>query len=424
VLKNPVKRLDALTSLRFFAAAMIVIHHSRGEFGLSQHLFRGVFLGQAVSFFFVLSGFILAYAYQDMKNREDVKRFFVARVARLWPAHVATFCIVLVFMYPHSSSWDITLANLLMIQAWIPLPHYFFSYNAVSWSISTEFFFYFSFVLIFFFLRERLLLALAFAFALALSAVFLADLWHLSMYRPGENVLSIDALVYIHPFARLFEFVFGVVVFTLWKSHSGRFQMGLKSTAVLELLALLMVAAGIYYIPHLAFYYQEEIGMPAVKWLVSTGCFLLFGLLIFMMALDRGIVSRFLSLPMLVLLGEISYSLYLVHTILIRKYHQSAELYASLPAWVIYPLFWLLLLIVAHLIWYLIERPGRKLILGLFSYGDVERKTFFNAVQDAISMLAPNEKKPCSLRNLKLGWLFCEVLLMFGMVALFIYLAG
>ena len=55
------KKLDALTSLRFIAATMIVFYHMKGFalFGFSGPSF----LAQGVSFFFVLSGFILAYVY-------------------------------------------------------------------------------------------------------------------------------------------------------------------------------------------------------------------------------------------------------------------------------------------------------------------------------------------------------------------------
>jgi peptidoglycan/LPS O-acetylase OafA/YrhL len=59
VISKP-QKLDALTSLRFFAAAMIVVHHGHRVFG-SMGLAESLPLDQGVSFFFVLSGFILAY---------------------------------------------------------------------------------------------------------------------------------------------------------------------------------------------------------------------------------------------------------------------------------------------------------------------------------------------------------------------------
>ena len=88
------KKLDPLTSLRFFAAAMIVIGHSHRLIG-SLNLANTFSLAQGVSFFFVLSGFILAYNYPSLPTKSDVLHFFKARIARIWPAHVAA--IILLF---------------------------------------------------------------------------------------------------------------------------------------------------------------------------------------------------------------------------------------------------------------------------------------------------------------------------------------
>lgn len=77
---HPVKKLNALTSLRFFAAAMIVLGHCHGEFEKTNRIAEIFALNQAVSFFFVLSGFILAYViiacHQDL-------------IDTLQPAHVS-----------------------------------------------------------------------------------------------------------------------------------------------------------------------------------------------------------------------------------------------------------------------------------------------------------------------------------------------
>jgi len=58
-------KLDQLTALRFFAALMIVVHHLVGVFGIKD---IGVNWGQGVSFFFVLSGFILTYVYPSLES--------------------------------------------------------------------------------------------------------------------------------------------------------------------------------------------------------------------------------------------------------------------------------------------------------------------------------------------------------------------
>lgn len=57
--------LPALTGLRFFAAIAIVLHHMRGTFGFPSDFLTQFPLGNGVSFFYVLSGFILTYVYRE-----------------------------------------------------------------------------------------------------------------------------------------------------------------------------------------------------------------------------------------------------------------------------------------------------------------------------------------------------------------------
>jgi peptidoglycan/LPS O-acetylase OafA/YrhL len=151
-------QLAPLTSLRFFAASAIVVNHMQGLWGipenLTEHLWGRTNLSQAVSFFFVLSGFILTYVHPELPTRESRKRFLLARFARIWPAHVATFALLLVLIGDRGRvSGDIRdgwlwLLNLSMLHGWIPLENVYFSFNHVSWTISTEFFFYLLFPLL------------------------------------------------------------------------------------------------------------------------------------------------------------------------------------------------------------------------------------------------------------------------------------
>ena len=72
----PPKSLDALTGLRFIAAALIVIEHS-AVFGLQLPEFE---YNQGVSFFFVLSGFILAYTYPKVDDAGEAALFISHRI--------------------------------------------------------------------------------------------------------------------------------------------------------------------------------------------------------------------------------------------------------------------------------------------------------------------------------------------------------
>lgn len=89
--------IDSLTSLRFIFAIMVFGAHCYViDSFFSTHFFKEGFVG--VSFFFVLSGFIIAYNYQKRlsENKITKRTFWVARIARIYPLHWLTLLIAVV----------------------------------------------------------------------------------------------------------------------------------------------------------------------------------------------------------------------------------------------------------------------------------------------------------------------------------------
>jgi peptidoglycan/LPS O-acetylase OafA/YrhL len=97
-------RLAALTSLRFLAAAAIVYHHVMGAWAFPR--VPQFHFAQGVSFFFVLSGFILTYRYPVLRDWREIRRFWLARFARIWPAHATSLVIVVATATAILSSFD------------------------------------------------------------------------------------------------------------------------------------------------------------------------------------------------------------------------------------------------------------------------------------------------------------------------------
>src|SRR4051794_37121725 len=134
-----ISKLNALTSLRFFAASTIVLQHSLVLL-LPADVFLGWPLQQGVSFFFVLSGFILVHAYPELPTWRSVFRFWIARFARVWPAHAFALLLVVVLFAPSGNAGGEAkkfFANVFLVHAWTPQMDYYFSYNLPSWSVST-----------------------------------------------------------------------------------------------------------------------------------------------------------------------------------------------------------------------------------------------------------------------------------------------
>jgi peptidoglycan/LPS O-acetylase OafA/YrhL len=98
----------------------------------------------------------------------------------------------------------------------------------------------------------------------------------------------------------------------------------------------------------------------------ECGSFPAFGLLIGVLSFERGIVSRFLSATPLVILGEISYSVYLVHFTLVHWYLLHRSLFSSVPKTMLYIAYWLGVLGVSFVIWRAIEKPFQRWIRSCF----------------------------------------------------------
>ena len=134
-------RLLSLTGLRYFAALAVVFVHIGAEFVDSSPVAAASSYGYiGVTFFFLLSGFVLTWSY----SAQPVARFWWLRFSRIWPLNMALMVVWFTIVVERAhlpEPWDQT-AALLMLQAWDPRQSVYFVGNFVSWSLSCEMFFY------------------------------------------------------------------------------------------------------------------------------------------------------------------------------------------------------------------------------------------------------------------------------------------
>lgn len=348
-------QLAALTSLRFFAALSIAIFHLQGiGFGRAYEP-----LALGVSFFFVLSGFVLTYAYG---GRGDVKlrTFFVNRLARIWPAHLVTAAVALALFHSgmiYSVDWyPYILTNLFMLHSWIPTSGHVFSLNAVTWSISAEMAFYAAFPLVLVTRRPFLL------FVCILSATMLGV--GLPDYGPelGRSdtwAFSPQVLIQQSPVIRFVEFAAGVVVGRAWLS-GWRLRLGMQWMTVAELLTMFAVLT----FALTALPVRASLGVNGQAlglWYSQSGGFVWFCLLVFVFAHQRGQVSKLLGHPVLVLLGKISFSFYLVHLLVMMWAQREGWIdqmgYAGAGFVIAF-----ISAISAFALWYFVEVPAQRVL--------------------------------------------------------------
>src|SRR5262245_3879603 len=140
-------RLPSLTGLRFGAAFLVFGLHIVGIAlfapGPGRAVMGYVFgAGQtAVSFFFVLSGFVLTWS---SRPDDTATRFWRRRLARIYPSHLATMIVAAAWFVAigYGTRAPTLLANAFLVQAWSASPDVYYSLNGVSWSLSCVAFFY------------------------------------------------------------------------------------------------------------------------------------------------------------------------------------------------------------------------------------------------------------------------------------------
>jgi peptidoglycan/LPS O-acetylase OafA/YrhL len=293
--------LKPLTSLRFVAALLVFVYHAP----LAQPFAHDHALGQAgVGFFFLLSGFILTYTYSGaLTTPASVGRFYVARFVRVYPAYLVSIALALpVVALFGSLAWDKSspavradalIAQVLAVQAWFPREEFYLGINAPAWSISVEAFFYALFPLL---IRS---LSRSFAAGGARAVFVMATL----TWGCAAAVFAIPHhadvwTTYIFPPVRLVDFVVGMLLGLAFL----RGYRSAGSATAWEVAAVCAIAAAILAIPRMPAGLQYSL-WPLPFWAA----------LIAIVALRRGSISRLLSHPALVRLGEISYAFYLVH---------------------------------------------------------------------------------------------------------------
>lgn len=340
------KSLHALTGVRFFAAAFVVIFHTRIPVLLAErHLtlianfFHNGFL--AVPFFFILSGFILAYTYEGhITSRADRLQFWEARIARIWP----TYALSLLFS---SLPWLITpplriaIATAFMVQAWNPWnPDMASAWSFMAWTLSVEAFFYLIFPWL-----ETWLQRLG---------------WHvLAMILIADIVLGVSCNVSAHGLHSAYPGVFRFLPLPI--IHMPEFIAGAA-------LGTIFLRRGITGLPRgwtyaALMFAGAALMLPPGPWtsLVLPG----FAALIYGLAAEQTLISRALSSKIALFGGGISYAMYLMQAPVREWVHPFVARHPHMPAQeLIVPA---LLMVLAVLVFVYFEGPVRGALKAFFA---------------------------------------------------------
>ncbi|HVZ46874.1 MAG TPA: acyltransferase [Ramlibacter sp.] len=308
---HPRRSLPALTSLRFIAASGVLLFHLAVGHDLAalplplRGWLQAGYLG--VTFFFVLSGFVLYYVYcperEDAAPQTRLRDFALARAARLAPAYYLALAIALPFVWTqvnagavssHAAASALVLTPALL-QAWYPPAS--MVWNAPAWSLSVEAFFYAAMLPLAAWSARHSRRAM-FALAAALLAASVAIVHVLPHAFDMTSADGQKFIGYFPPF-HLASFVTGMAT-ARW------FIFGPRQAASTHTALFFASAAAV-----LALLGWRD----AIAWWhwLYWALVPLFALVVYGAASLEGPAARVLEHPWLVLLGDASYALYILH---------------------------------------------------------------------------------------------------------------
>lgn len=292
-------------ALRFLFIMLIVMSHIIGktfDFG-----------GECgVSFFFMLSGFVLSYAYGEQVTEGTFLhgKFLGRQLCKFYPLHVLTFLVMWLMdlRLGIGYEWYKLVANVLLLQSWIPDDGFFFVANCSSWFLCDLLFFYTVFVVAF-----RVLSSLS----LRKLVLLLVAVWVVYMALAFSIPVSkVNAVLYVSPVTRLIDFCIGILCFRLYASQWGqRFSLRQQSLppSVISIVEVVLIAVVV-----LSFFVYENMTLrlrcAALFWLYMP-------LILFVYVKTdklKGAVTAVLHLPFMQWLGSISMEIYLTHFVVIR----------------------------------------------------------------------------------------------------------
>ncbi|WP_264536416.1 acyltransferase family protein [Flavobacterium sp. N1736] len=289
-------RIEQLTFTRFIAAILIVIFH----YGKNSYVFNNSYvdflLKQAnvcVSYFFILSGFVMIVAYQN-KSQINTFEYLKNRFARIYPVYLLGIVLVLIpLILSKTVNFQDLFLNLFMLQSWIPGKA--LTLNVPGWSLSVECFFYIVFPFFFNSVYKKFNIK---TITIAIVSFWLISQIALHIMIPTNPIkgfpLSTTDLFYF-PLMHLNEFLAGNLAGIYFINRLSASQKNVDWSILMVLLLIILAL-------------KFPVGLIYHNGMLA----LLFIPLIILISLNNGILTSIFKSKICVFLGEISFGIYIL----------------------------------------------------------------------------------------------------------------
>jgi peptidoglycan/LPS O-acetylase OafA/YrhL len=356
---NRTGAIPALTGLRFVAALMVFFSHypisGLGE--VPERIMASGYSG--VTFFFVLSGFIIAYNYIEQFETNPLRstpKYLWARFSRVYPLYILSMA----FVWLQKDANTPIAIYIFAAQAWHSDTSIIAGLNSPAWSVSVEFFLYLCFPLLIPAFSSLGILRPGFKMFAAALIVIISQL-SLAAYfgTPPHDSLTLGdpnsahRMLYNFPLPRIFDFTLGILTAAYYlrreENRTNSKQWGYASYGIAAAIILFMASKLNY--------------LSSFSWDASYAW--LFALLILSIAeSQQSVLSMFLSTKKAVLLGEASFAFYLIHVIALPLFDLSTQ--RSFAAAIAFEFMFLGLVITMSIGLHLsVEKPCRRWLIGL-----------------------------------------------------------
>lgn len=277
------------------------------------------------SVFFVLSGFVMVFTYSD-KNMDTSMRsnfqFSLKKIKKLYPLHIVMMISAIPIII-----WDImqndsartyvvsiikVFLNIFLVQTWVAKSSAYFSMNGVAWYLSVCLFIYMMFPLLMKQIKrysddKMAYICIAVILVLQIIVGFLSSLVNVPL-KYSDNFSK--WITYILPVFRLGDFAIGCNLGYLFLKKRTQISSVLATILEIVTIALIYISETIY---------REKISFLGSEWCRYSVLFLpTSALLVYLFALNKGIISKLLTNKALIFIGNISAYTFLIHQMVIR----------------------------------------------------------------------------------------------------------
>lgn len=294
------KRVHVLSLVKLGLYVTIFIGHTTFLFSDAFNAFFGQMVNCALELFFVVSGFLVVIS----NYHKEIKTvpYFLKKLKAIYPAHILGYLLCFFLQYQKGELTDLALTvktsivNLLFLQSYTYQENYVFSYNGVTWFLSTLVFCYLLTPITLKFMKKANNHAL-FVLLLVIIVRFIYKMYY-------DTYVSVGAFCYTNVFPpyRFLEFFSGMLLGQLFCTEKEKWYI--KTKGIQELSFILFFAA-----LYVAFVHGSRFNV----WILVLELFLMYTLVF-----SDGLLTKLSKLRVVAAFDKIGLPFFIFHQIVIK----------------------------------------------------------------------------------------------------------